>query len=151
MVTAVVRVIVDKHGELSVERFAAGVTALRAQGWTVFAASGLLPEHRREVELVVEGSERDVTAEPYLSICEQAFGMAAEPGVVTYISRGTDEDALGVLARFGTRGEVERGHDGAFEFLRVRIPASEASRVPESRLHTAMEAALNCEVKIEFV
>jgi hypothetical protein len=30
------------------------------------------------------------------------------------------------------------------------LPTADRRRVPESRLHTALEAALNCEVRIVF-
>jgi hypothetical protein len=43
-----------------------------------------------------------------------------EPGVVTFISRGTDDDARGVLAGFGLEAvEVERLEEDDDEVVRV--------------------------------
>jgi hypothetical protein len=70
-------------------------------------------------------------------------------GVVTFVSRGTDDDAHGVLAAFGLTGEISRvpGNDG-FDIVHVTLRESDLDRVPESRIHTALEASLNCEVHI---
>jgi hypothetical protein len=72
--------------------------------------------------------------------------------VVTYISRGTDDDVLGVLAGFGLTGEISRapGDDG-LDVVSVTLPRAALERVPESRVHTALEASLNCEVQIILV
>lgn len=141
----------DAEGELSDDRFRAGVQSLRDQGWTVIAASDPIPEYGRDVELIIDVDVRNATAEQYVALCADAFGIPARPGIVTYVSRGTDDDAVGVLTRFGTRGEVERLLEDGEEIVRVRIPRIEERRVPESRLLTAMEAALNAEVRIEFI
>jgi hypothetical protein len=70
-------------------------------------------------------------------------------GAVTYISRGSDDDALGVLAGLGVTGRVTRteGTEG-WDVVHVEVPERELERVPESRVQTALEAALNCEVHI---
>ncbi len=49
-----------------------------------------------------------------VELCAKAFGTCPVPGVVTYVSRGTDDDAHGVLAGFGLTGEIDRepGDDG---------------------------------------
>jgi hypothetical protein len=69
--------------------------------------------------------------------------------VLTYISRGTDDDAYGVLAGFGLSGEIERlpGGEG-FDVVYVTLRKADLERIPESRIHTALEASLNCEVRI---
>jgi hypothetical protein len=69
--------------------------------------------------------------------------------VVTYLSRGTDDDAHGVLAGFGLTGRIQRspGDDG-FDVVYVTLRETDLERVPESRIHTALEASLNCEVHI---
>ncbi len=87
-----------------------------------------------------------------VSLCAKAFGTAPVPGVLTFISRGTDDDAHGVLAGFGLTGEIERlpGDDG-WDMVRVTLRKSDLERVPESRVHTALEASLNCEVHIRTV
>ena len=73
-------------------------------------------------------------------------------GVVTFISRGTDDDAHGVLSGFGLTGEIVRspGDDG-FDIVYVTLREADLERIPESRIHTALEASLNCEVHIRTV
>jgi len=60
-----------------------------------------------------------------------------------------DDDAHGVLAAFGLSGEIVRepGDDG-YDIVYVTLPEADLDRVPESRIHTALEASLNCEVHI---
>jgi hypothetical protein len=72
--------------------------------------------------------------------------------VVTFVSRGTDDDAYGVLSGFGLTGEIERlpGDDG-WDIISVTLRKADLERVPESRIHTALEASLNCEVRIRAV
>ena len=86
-----------------------------------------------------------------LELCTRVFGaLGAHPtaGVLTYVSRGTDHDALGVLAGFGLTGEIEREDGPEWDVVRVTLRKSDLERVPESRVHTALEASLNCEVQI---
>ena len=82
-------------------------------------------------------------------MCAKAFGTTPAAGVVTYVSRGTDDDAHGVLAGFGVTGEIIRtpGDDG-LDVVHVTMRKQDLDRVPESRIHTALEASLNCEVRI---
>ena len=84
-----------------------------------------------------------------MELCGRAFGTKPVAGVVTYISRGTDDDAYGVLSAFGLDGEVVRepGDDG-YDIVTVTLRAADLTRVPESRIHTALEASLNAEVHI---
>jgi hypothetical protein len=73
------------------------------------------------------------------------------PGVVTFISRGTDDDAYGVLAGLGLSGDVERvADDDGWDVVHVTLRKTDLERVPESRVHTALEASLNCEVHIHL-
>ena len=69
--------------------------------------------------------------------------------MLTFVSRGTDDDAHGVLAGFGLTGEIDRapGDDG-FDIVTVTLRKADLERIPESRIHTALEASLNCEVHI---
>ncbi|PRC44450.1 hypothetical protein C6A85_000000100195, partial [Mycobacterium sp. ITM-2017-0098] len=80
------------------------------------------------------------------------FGVQPAAGVLTYVSRGTDDDAEGVLAGLGLRGQIERipgGADGpGWDTVKVTVSKDDLKRVPESRVHTALEASLNCEVRI---
>ncbi|WP_299559911.1 hypothetical protein [uncultured Mycolicibacterium sp.] len=157
MRTAVVRVGVDTAGTLSAERLAAGMRRLcelaaELGAEVVDADLAAQPPHRREVEVLLTGDDPDALTETAMRLCAKAFDVTPVPGVVTYVSRGTDDDAHGVLAAFGLRGEIERqpGEDG-WDIVHVRLRREDLRRVPESRIHTALEASLNCEVHIHAV
>lgn len=144
---------VDAEGRLAPADYAAGVELLGDLGFDVIASPlEHLPERHREIELIVHGNEAELRTDSHLAACARAFGTDATLGVVTYISRGTDEDARGVLQRFRVAGDVRREFSGDEEsdeeIVTVTIRRADLGRVPESRLHTALEAALNCEVRI---
>ena len=154
MRTAVVRVGVDLAGELTPEQLSDGMARLRESA----GAAGVdvvennlagLPPQRREVELLIAGDDAAELERIAVSLCANAFGTTPIPGVLTFISRGTDDDAHGVLAGLGLTGEIERvpGADG-WDVIHVTLRKSDLERVPESRVHTALEASLNCEVHI---
>ncbi|MGV0607042.1 hypothetical protein [Mycolicibacterium sp. XJ1904] len=154
MRTAVVRVGVDTAGELGPAQLGDGLTRLRdsaaAHGIEVVANDlAGLPPKRREVELLIAGDDQDELRRLAVDLCDKAFGTTPVPGVVTFISRGTDDDAHGVLAGLGLTGEIERvpGDDG-WDVVYVTLRRADLERVPESRVHTALEASLNCEVHI---
>lgn len=114
-----------------------------------------MPSGRREVEILIAGDDADAVKRVGLELCRRAFGdfdAAPVVGVVTFISRGTDDDAHGVLSGFGLTGEIVRvpGDDG-FDIVQVTLREADLERVPESRIHTALEASLNCEVRIRTV
>jgi hypothetical protein len=154
MRTAVVRIGVDPSGELSADQLRAGMVALAELARA--AGSGLVDSHlaglpagRREVELLMTGPDPDELQRMAMSMCDKAFDSTPVPGVVTYISRGTDHDALGVLAGFGITGQIDRipGYEG-WDVIEVTLRKQDLERIPESRIHTALEASLNCEVRI---
>ncbi|MBO0678044.1 hypothetical protein JRC04_11260 [Mycolicibacterium sp. S2-37] len=154
MRTAVVRIGVDPAGELTAEQLTGGAAALRQLARDAGAdvvANDLagLPAARREVEVLLAGDDADELTRVASEMCAKAFGTRPAPGVVTFISRGTDDDALGVLAGFGITGDIERtaGHEG-WDVVEVTLNRSDLERIPESRIHTALEASLNCEVRI---
>jgi hypothetical protein len=157
MRTAVVRVRVDPTGRLAAEQLTDGMVTLRE----LAAAAGIevldnniaaMPAQRREVELLIDGDSADELQRFALGLCSKAFGTEAVPGVLTYISRGTDDDAHGVLAGFGLTGDITRtpGDDG-LDIVHVTLRRTDLERIPESRIHTALEASLNCEVHIRTV
>ena len=154
MRTAVVRVQVDTAGRLTPEQLTDGMSTLR--GLTEASDTDVLenniaamPAGRREVQLLMAGGDAERLMRDAVALCAKAFGTTPAPGVVTYISRGTDDDAHGVLAGFGIAGEITRtpGDDG-LDVVHVTLRKSDLDRVPESRIHTALEASLNCEVQI---
>ena len=154
MRTAVVRVQVDPAGRLTADQLTDGMVALRAL--VESADIGVLennlaamPAGRREVHLLMVGGDAEELTRDAVALCARAFGTEPSPGVVTYVSRGTDDDAHGVLAGFGLVGEITRtpGDDG-LDVVAVTLRKSDLDRIPESRIHTALEASLNCEVHI---
>ena len=154
MRTAVVRVQVDPTGRLTPELLTDGMTALRgladaADIEVLDNNIAAMPAGRREVEMLMAGGNTDQLKRDAVALCAKAFGTAPTPGVVTFVSRGTDEDAHGVLAGFGLTGEITRtpGDDG-LDIVHVTLRKADLERIPESRIHTALEASLNCEVHI---
>jgi hypothetical protein len=154
MRTAVVRVQVDPAGRLTPDELTDGMAALRA----LVDAAGIevlennlaaLPAARREVQLLMAGGDAEELKRDAMALCARAFDTEPAAGVLTYVSRGTDDDAHGVLAGFGLVGEITRtaGDDG-LDVVHVNLLEADLERVPESRIHTALEASLNCEVHI---
>jgi len=150
--TAVVRIGVDRAGELAPAQLRDGMARLRElagpAGFEVVENDlANLPPQRREVELLIAGDDPAELERRAVQLCANAFGTTPVPGVVTYISRGTDDDAYGVLAGLGLTGEIDRvpGDDG-WDVVHVTLRKADLERVPESRVHTALEASLNCEV-----
>ncbi|MCV7086377.1 hypothetical protein [Mycolicibacter hiberniae] len=153
MRTAVVRLDVDPAGKLTTEQVTTGMARLRELAGqagvdVVDADVAAMPVGRRHVRLLITGSESDVR-ELGMRLCASAFNTTAEPGVVTYLSRGTDDDVHGVLAGLGLAGEIVRvpGPDG-LDVVHVTVAEPGLQRVGESRVHTALEASLNCEVHL---
>jgi hypothetical protein len=157
MRTAVVRVGVDPAGELGPQQLADGMTMLRDmvvnRGAEVLdnQLAGL-PAHRREVEVLIAGDDAQELQQLVIELCAKVFGTTPAAGVVTFVSRGTDDDARGVLAGFGLSGEIDRSVDGdGWDVVSVTLRKADLERIPESRIHTALEASLNCEVHIRTV
>jgi hypothetical protein len=157
MRTAVVRVNVDPGNALAPAQLSEGMAALLGSVGDVGADVivkdlGALPAGRREVELLIGCDDVDAAVHVAIGLCAKAFATTPVPGVVTFVSRGTDDDAHGVLSGFGLTGDIDRtpGDDG-FDIVHVTLRETDLERVPESRIHTALEASLNCEVHIRTV
>ncbi|HZS21337.1 MAG TPA: hypothetical protein VFA63_10145 [Pseudonocardiaceae bacterium] len=154
MRTAVVRVNVDPSGALTPTQLDRGMTTLlqfarAADAEVVQSDLTAKPVNRREVQLLISGNDADSVRQTAIGLCSNAFGTNPVAGVITYVSRGTDDDARGVLSGFGLTGEIRRvaGDDG-YDIVYVTLRQADLERVPESRIHTALEASLNCEVHI---
>ena len=154
MRTAVVRVNVDPSGRLTPARLSQGMTALLGLAHELGADIvdnnlAAMPASRRVVELLIAGDDVDAVKQDAIGLCAKVFGTTPVPGAVTFVSRGTDDDAHGVLSAFGLTGEIARspGDDG-FDIVYVTLRQADLERIPESRIHTALEASLNCEVHI---
>jgi hypothetical protein len=157
MRTAVVRVGVDRAGELALAQLRDGMARLHElaglAGFEVVdrdaADLAALPPQRREVELLIAGDDPADLERRAVELCANAFGTTPVAGVLTFTSRGTDDDAHGVLAGLGLTGEIERvPADDGWDVVHVTLRKKDLERVPESRVHTALEASLNCEVHI---
>lgn len=157
MRTAVVRVNVDPDSVLTSAQLRDGIAALlevAAEAGVGVVENDLasLPASRREVALLIAAEDGETAKRTAIGLCTKVFGGGPVPGVITFVSRGTDDDAHGVLSAFGLTGDIERtpGDDG-FDIVHVTLRESDLERIPESRVHTALEASLNCEVHIRTV
>lgn len=157
MRTAVVRVDVDPAGVLSADQLRDGMATLSAlvedrQVDVVAADLTAMPSNRRQVEILIDGDDVEHLKTVAVGLCRDAFGgFGVEPvvGVLTYVSRGTDDDAHGILAGLGLAGEIERiPTDDGWDIVKVTLSKADLRRIPESRVHSALEASLNCEVQI---
>jgi hypothetical protein len=160
MRTAVVRVDVDPSARLERAQLAEGMATLsrlvaQLGASVVDVDLGGLPPSRRQVEVLLAGDDPDELKQTAVELCAKAFGVfgaAPSARVLTYVSRGTDDDAQGVLSALGLSGEVERAAgDEGWDVITVTLRKADLERVPESRVHTALEASLNCEVHIVIV
>ena len=154
MRTAVVRVNVDPDNVLAPAQLTEGMAVLLERvghlgGDVIMKDLGAMPAGRREVELLISCDDADAARRRAIGLCTNVFATAPAPGVITFVSRGTDDDAHGVLAGFGLTGDIVRtpGDDG-FDIVDVTLREADLERIPESWVHTALEASLNCEVRI---
>lgn len=139
------RVDADPNRELSAVDFTAGRRRLTEAGF------GVRPRPAAaELDLLFDSTDADEARDCAARACQRAFGRVPAIGAVTFVSRGTDEDALGVLTAFGVRGELARIDEDGEEVAVFTIADADRRTVPESRLHTALEAALNSAVRIVF-
>ncbi|GAB7144995.1 hypothetical protein [Mycobacterium riyadhense] len=148
MRTAVVRVNVDPTRVLTPAQLREGMAALLG----IMAETGaevVESDRGRDVQLLIACDDVAAAKQAAIDLCSKAFNTAPVAGVVTFVSRGTDDDARGVLSAFGLGGEIVRvpGDEG-FDVVYVTLREADLDRVPESRIHTALEASLNCEVHI---
>ncbi|TAM65418.1 hypothetical protein [Mycobacterium sp.] len=154
MRTAVVRVNVDPESGLTPAQLRDGMAALHK----LAAAAGAdvvkndlatMPVRRREVELLIAAEDGNTAQTTAIDLCANAFSTTPAPGVITFVSRGTDDDARGVLSAFGLTGDIDRmPDDDGFDIVYVTLREEDLERIPESRVHTALESSLNCEVHI---
>jgi hypothetical protein len=154
MRTAVVRVNIDPETVLTPAQLRDGMALLlglvdEIGAEVVETDLTAMPAGRREVQLLIAAEDGGTAKRAAIDLCTKAFNTTPVPGVITFISRGTDDDARGVLSAFGLNGEITRapGDDG-YDVVYVTLREDDLDRIPESRIHTALEASLNCEVRI---
>ena len=72
--------------------------------------------------------------------------------IVAFVFFDRHWDSMSDKLVFGLAGEISRtvGDDG-LDVVHVSLRKADLERVPESRIHTALEASLNCEVHIRTV
>jgi hypothetical protein len=150
MRTAVIRVNLNPAGDLEISRLSAAVDELSKDGLEVIAPDfSKVPADAREIELLLPGDDVSALRTWAETRCAEVLGgPGPKAGAATFLSRGTDEDAIGVVRGFGIDARVERFWESDEEIVVAAISRADSRRVPESRLHTALEAALNCEVRI---
>ncbi|MBB2991842.1 hypothetical protein FHR72_003332 [Mycolicibacterium iranicum] len=154
MRTAVVRVGVDQAGELSADQLTAGMAELarlatEAGAELIDNNLAALPPKRREVEILMRGDDPQALQAAAVALCARTFPAEPVLGVLTFVSHGTDDDAAGVLAGFGVTGVIDRTPGGqGWDIITVTLRKADLARIPESRIHTALEASTNCEVRI---
>ncbi|HVQ52612.1 MAG TPA: hypothetical protein VMS92_21450, partial [Mycobacterium sp.] len=103
MRTAVVRVDVDPAAQLTPDQLRDGMATLARSAAelgveVVDADLATMPANRRQVEVLIAGDDPDELKSTAVDLCANAFGdFGAQPaaGVLTYVSRGTDDDAQG--------------------------------------------------------
>ena len=143
----IARVIVAAR-DVPEEAFWRGRAELADMGYELLPQSPASVWADREIAFVLEGDDRaELTAEA-LAAARRAYGDGVRPGVATFLSRGTDADVQGVAAAFGVHVDVTRIEEAGAEVVLVEVSAADLQRVPEGKLHTALEAALNAEVRI---
>jgi hypothetical protein len=154
MRTAVLRINVDPKGTLGdadVEHGMPDVLAGLAELGLRLVSDDLrsLPPKRRELQFLADSDDPAAMTRAAGELCRRAFGTEPAVGATTFLSRGSDDDAHGILSAFGLAGDVSRtdGEDG-WDVVTVRLAEADLRRVPESRIQTALEASLNCEVHI---
>lgn len=149
MPTAVIRL----HFASPVEpaAFEGGVAFLRERKIPLVEYTAVASEEVLNEISLLHDETQQWTPDEALALCAEAFGVPVRQGPVTYVSRGTDADAESVLARFDLAGQVSREIRDEGDIVTVTVAEADMRRVPESRLHTALEAALNAEVRIELV
>jgi hypothetical protein len=125
-----------------------GLRALGHMGYELLPQSPTPPGADHEIAFVLDGDDRAVLLEVALTAARQAFGDVVQPGIVTFLSRGTDDDARGVASALGLDVKVSRHIEAGGEVVMVHVSDADLARVPDGRLHTALEAALNAEVRI---
>lgn len=147
---AVIRLTVDPARELAPETLRERSEYFAAQanksGMRVLS---MPTEQHRELRVSLPGTDAAELREIVSALCADVFGTRPETGPATFVSHGTDDDAHGVLAGFGITGELSRVDSGeGYDIVTVRLAAACIGGIPESRIRTALEAALNCEVEV---
>ena len=154
MRTAVIRINVDPTAALGDAAIRAGLAdvlaGLEELGLRLVSDDLIsLPAKRRELQFLAEADDPAPMQRAAGELCRRAFGTEPSVGITTFLSRGSDDDANGVLSAFGLAGEVTRESGGeGWDVVTVRLAEADLRRVPESRIQTALEASLNCEVRI---
>jgi hypothetical protein len=139
---------------MTVAQLKRAVAALRREGSEIIATDlEKLPPTKREIELLHDGDEVDELRQLAEAACAAALGRS-HPSVkpravaVSFISHGRSEDAMGIIRAFGLERHVEEIRF-VEEDVAVVVISGEALQCSASEtLQTALEAALNREVRL---
>jgi hypothetical protein len=154
---AVVYVNLDPAGELTLPELEHAVTDLRAMGCEIIVGDlERLPVTRREVELLISGEDVEDLRRIAEATCAEALSrskLTAKPKAtaICFISRGTVEDALGILSAFGVQTGSDAVRLEGEDIAEVAIDRERLDYATPAKLQTALEAALNREVRFVSV
>jgi hypothetical protein len=143
--TGIARVAVSAR-DVSEDDFSHGLGELADMGYELLPPPPSVGD--REVAFVLDGDDGAALSAIAVAAARKVFGEAVRPGAVTFLSRGTDDDVIGVAAALGVDVLVSRVTESGGEVVIVHVLSADLERVPEGKLHTALEAALNAEVRI---
>jgi hypothetical protein len=147
-----VHVNLDPAGQESVATLERAVEALRDRFEVLASDLDKYPPTRREIELIRGGDEAGDLAQAAEAACAAALsqaGATASPRAVavSFLSSGSEEDARGVVRAFGLADGLRAI---VFEDENVAVFVLEREvlqRTTPAKLQTALEAALNREVR----
>jgi hypothetical protein len=148
---AVIHVNLDPAGELDVDELERAVSVLRDAGSEVIAGDfDKLPPRKREIELLHDGNDVDELRRIAESACATAVGRKVAPRVVavSFMSTGTEEDALGIVRAFGLEPHLEELRLVDEDVAVVVLEGTALQRGVSAKLQTALECALNREVEL---
>ena len=153
MRTAVVRVQVDPAGRPHADQLSDGMTALRAlvDSTDIEVLENniaAMPAGRREVQMLMLGGDAEQLKGRGCIVREGIrYGSFSRRGDLR--QQGHRRRRPRCARRLRSSREITRasGDDG-LDIVHVTLRKADLDRVPESRIHTALEASLNCEVHI---
>lgn len=145
---AVVHVNLDPAGALNLAEVERGVAALRHAGFEVVATDlDKLPPTVREVEVLHYGDDAESLRQLVERACAEAVSVTPRAFAVSFISAGTREDALGIIRGFGLEPQLRELRFEGDELAVLVLDGAALRRPRAAKLQTALEAALNREVR----
>jgi hypothetical protein len=150
----VVHVNIDPAGTLTLAQLDRVLAEVRSEGFEVLATDlDKVPPRRRVIELLQAGDDAAALRRTAKGVCARALAKAGSPTAprvvaVSFMSSGTVEDAVGVVAGFGLEQELDAIRLVDEDVALVRLAAGALAGASPGKLQTALEAALNREVRL---